>query len=61
MTKHINFQLNDILDQDIIKFLEAQTNRTALFRKIIRDLIKEYGYVDLYREIGNRGDNKRLW
>jgi hypothetical protein len=44
---HVNFQLDPLLDKDILNFMKNQENKTRFFRKIIRILIDKYGNKDL--------------
>lgn len=46
-TVHINFQMDPILDRDILNFLRMQENKTRFFRKLVRTLIGKYGNKDL--------------
>jgi len=47
----VYIRLNKTKDADVIKFLELQSNKTLAIKFVIRKLIKQIGYKDIFKII----------
>ena len=47
----VYIRLNKSKDDDVIKFLELQSNKTLAIKFVIRKLIKQIGYKDIFKII----------
>lgn len=47
----VYIRLNKTKDADVVKFLELQSNKTLAIKFVIRKLIKQIGYKDIFKII----------